>query len=326
MVEIKRRPSYSSKLTSMESARSIAGGGYKPPSKDRPASTTTYIIVGAISYVLAAVFLVATVAILSHFYSNSVKSTTDAVAQLNVDQNNQYAEAVAANVEKVQFYQDTLASGRPAPIDETQVIISWENGVIVRRSSSELDHMAAVAAANYVRPASAPIGQVLAPARLLGDAFPLVAIIVAPVFRFLRISVSVSGVINYLEIPRGASVMPALAARVVPATGSASASVTATDLSITPLNLSPEPIVGFSRAVPFNVTGAIELEIPSTASLATPFASFGDVIQIIPVDFHHAQIASFKLAVSGQNWGQTASPEEAPPPTLNEAEMFKLAA
>lgn len=297
----------------------------------KPVSFTKYIIFGSVGYVVMAVILIVTVAILSHFYSNSVKATTEAVAQLNVNQQEQAAQQVAKNVDKVQFYQNTLASGRPPPMDESQVVISWETGEMISHSVAELNHIAVVAGLNYVRPSSYPSGRVLDPARLLGDQFPLTAIIVAPVYRFLRLSVAVSGVINFLEVPRGVEITPSLAARIVKITGVHSgvdSSVSEVPLDVTPLKLTKEPIHGFSRAVPFNAAGIIELEIADNAHLDAPLAVFGDVLQIIPAEFTHAQIASFKLSVASQNFGEVATLAQSHThtKTINEAEMFKLAA
>lgn len=307
-------------------------------SGDKPASTKTYIIVGAISYVVVAIFLVAVVIILSYFYQKRVKSTTEAVASLNVNQYDAFVQEVSENTSKIEFYQDTLASGRPAPIDESQVVVSWQNGVIRRVSVATLDRHAIVLTANFAQPASAPIGRILLPAKLLGDPFPLSGVFVNTVYRYLKISIAISGVINFLEIERGTGVAPALAARIVSVTSdgtplatpspetSLSSPVSEANVDITPIRLTPDPIVGFSRAVPFNVEGAIILEVPDTADLTTPIARFGDLLQIIPVNFSYAQVANFKLAVSGQNWGPSAVIETTPPPTINVAEMFKLAA
>lgn len=304
---------------------------------DKPASTKKYIIVGIISYVAVALFLLAVVTVLSILHENTVKGTTEAVANLNVLQNEEAARQSDINVKKAEFFQNSLLSGRPAPIDEAQVALAWENGAIIKRTEAELNRLAVVATSNYIRPVSAPIGRVVEPALILGDPFPLTTVVVNEVYRFLKLSITISGVINFFEIVRGAALMPALAARIVSVTtpsyppGTAvfdltvSHIVTAADVVSTPMNLVPEPITGFSRAVPFHATGMIELEMPASAA-GTRIATFGDVLQIIPVNFTHAQISSFKLAVAGENWGPVATVEVAAPPRLNDAEMYVLAA
>lgn len=308
----------------------------------KPSSAVTVSIV---VYAVFAFLLLSSSIIFAAVYSMRAADASKATSDLNVRVFSEIETARRMRESAEKIAAQSLAIGSAVAPPPEDVISAWsvEDGPTPLASKDANLLLREAALANFAATSAPPLVRlipgenILMRGGLLTATLPTTLTVRGDVFRFLKISVAVEGMIDFLDPDAQYSLLaPALTARIVRgpdltiAPSPTNAAMTpATLLRVTALPLASGSTASFARAVPFSVNGDIEIAFTPESFAESgdlQIAGFGDIVQILPVGFERATISSMSVFVRRDSGFGTSALVWTPKPELSDTEMRALAA